>query len=325
MPELPEVETVRRGLAPVLEGATIALVEQRRPDLRFPLPERFAARLEGQRLVSLERRAKFLVGRLAGGEALVMHLGMTGRFTVTVPLPLPPRGGGREGGTLDGRCSAIPPPLTPPHEGEGDERLASFVHETGGGAKHDHVVLHLASGASVTYNDPRRFGFMLLIPQTDLETHKLFKGLGPEPLGDGLDAVYLAARASGRTADLKAFLLDQRTIAGLGNIYVCEALHRVGLSPHRPASCLALASGRPSRHAEPLLAAIREVLEAAIAAGGSTLRDYRHADGALGYFQHQFLVYGREGEPCATPGCRGSVRRSIQAGRSTFHCPICQK
>ena len=297
MPELPEVETVRRGLEPVLVGARVARLEQRRPNLRFPLPERFPARVEGRTIVSLSRRAKYLLARLDSGETLVMHLGMTGRFTVT-----------------------------PSHRlrGEGDQ-LAPFVHAAGGDATHDHVVLHLESGATVTYNDARRFGFMLLIPDADLETHPLFANLGVEPLGNALNPDYLAFMASGRRADLKSFLMDQRIVAGLGNIYVCEALHRAELSPSRVASCLALESGKPAARAERLVPAIRQVLEAAIAAGGSTLRDYRHADGALGYFQHQFLVYGREGEPCVRPGCKGIVRRTIQAGRSSFHCPSCQR
>lgn len=300
MPELPEVETVRRGLEPVLSGAVIARVEQRRPDLRFPFPERFAERLTGRRILHLGRRAKYLQARLDSGEVLVMHLGMSGRFTIA-PAPLP-----------------VPKP-------EGPKVVGAFTYETGAALKHDHVVFHTAAGACVTYNDPRRFGFMLLVPKAEIEAHPLFAGLGPEPLSNHLSAAYLSGMAQARKTDLKAFLLDQRVVAGLGNIYVCEALHRVGLSPHRAAACLALKSGRPSRYAEPLVAAIREVLLAAIAAGGSTLKDYRATDGALGYFQHQFLVYGREGEPCATPGCRGTVRRSIQAGRSTFHCPACQR
>jgi formamidopyrimidine-DNA glycosylase len=294
MPELPEVETVRHGLEPVLAGAKIDRVEQRRADLRFAFPERFVERLTGQRIVNLGRRAKYLQARLSGGDVLVMHLGMSGRFTIA-PL------------------------------GEKSALLGEFTYDTGADPKHDHVVLHMGNGARVTYNDPRRFGFMLLIPEAEIEVHPLFAGLGPEPMGNALNAAYLAGRARDRKTDLKAFLLDQRTIAGLGNIYVCEALHRVGLSPLRSASILALKSGKPSLHAEPLVVAIREVLGAAIRAGGSTLKDYRAADGALGYFQHQFLVYGREGEPCLTPACRGTVHRSIQAGRSTFHCPVCQR
>jgi formamidopyrimidine-DNA glycosylase len=303
MPELPEVETVRRGLEPVLVGSRVQRLDQRRPDLRFPLPERFAARVEGRTILSLSRRAKYLQARLDSGETLVMHLGMTGRFTVSPP----------------------PAVNTPSPLGERRSEFAAFAHPAGGVAAHDHVILHLSTGASVTYNDARRFGFMLLIPDTELERHPLFVNLGVEPLGNELHSDYLAFMASGRRSDLKAFLMDQRIVAGLGNIYVCEALHRAQLDPGRSAACLALKSGRPSPRATRLVPAIRTVLEAAIAAGGSTLRDYRHADGALGYFQHQFLVYGREGEPCARPGCKGIVRRTIQAGRSTFHCPSCQR
>jgi len=333
MPELPEVEPVRRGLEPVLAAATILRVEQRRPDLRFPFPDRFVERLSGRQIVHLGRRAKYLQARLDSGDVLVMHLGMSGRFTIAAtcaaapsPSPRPLRGDG--GGERQHQAAALslaphPDPLPVP---SAEARVeGNFTHDTGADPKHDHVVIHTSAGARVTYNDPRRFGFMLLIPDAEIEAHPLFAGLGPEPLGNSLDAGYLAGRAQDRKTDLKAFLLDQRTVAGLGNIYVCEALHRVGLSPHRTASILATKSGKPSRYTEPLIAAIREVLVSAITAGGSTLKDYRAADGALGYFQHQFLVYGREGKPCVTPGCRGSVRRSIQAGRSTFHCPVCQR
>jgi formamidopyrimidine-DNA glycosylase len=183
----------------------------------------------------------------------------------------------------------------------------------------------MASGATVTYNDPRRFGFMALVAEDELGAHPLIRGLGVEPLGNALSAQYLAERAEGRRADLRAFLLDQRIVAGLGNIYVAEALFRARLSPNRAAACLARTGGKPTDRAERLVPAIRTVLEAAIRAGGSTLRDYRRADGDLGYFQHQHMVYGRAGEPCATPGCRGIVRRTIQGGRSSFHCPLCQR
>jgi len=300
MPELPEVETVRCGLEPVLAGDCFARVELRRPDLRFPLPERFAERLEGRRVLTLGRRAKYLIARLEGGDALVMHLGMSGRLTVSRPSA---------------------------NEAADEARMQAghFLYETGTASAHDHVVFRMASGATVTYNDPRRFGLMLLVPEAELDAHPLFRGLGVEPLGNALSAAYLAARAEGRRADLKAFLLDQRIVAGLGNIYVCEALHRARLSPNRAAACLARRGGRPTERAERLIPAIRDVLEAAIAAGGSTLKDYRRASGDLGYFQHQFLVYGRAGMPCATPGCQGIVRRSIQGGRSTFHCPVCQR
>jgi formamidopyrimidine-DNA glycosylase len=259
------------------------------------LPPRFVRRLQGQSVVKLERRAKYLLAHLSGGEVLVMHLGMTGRFRVR-------------------------------HRGEkGGSALGQVEHEAGAGSKHDHVVFALSGGATVTYNDARRFGFMLLIPEAELDAHPLFKGLGVEPLAKDLSAAYLATRASGRSRDLKAFLMDQRVVAGLGNIYVCEALFRAGLAPSRKTSTLAKRSGAPSVHAEPLVAAIRAVLEEAIAAGGSTLRDYRRADGSEGRFQERFSVYGREGEPCVRPGCRGIVRRSIDGARSTFYCPVCQR
>lgn len=301
MPELPEVETVRRGLEPVMAGARFERVEQRRPDLRFPFPERFAARLEGRRLLRLERRAKYLLAEIEGGDCLLMHLGMSGRFTIT----------GRPGRSSTRRT--------------GRHRLGEFAHETGLGAAHDHVVFHMSSGVVVTYNDPRRFGFMDLFPDASRASHKLLAGLGVEPLGNTLNADYLALKAQGRSTDLKAFLLDQRIIAGLGNIYVCEALHRAGLSPQRRASTLADRRGRPTPRAEPLVREIRQVLDAALTAGGSTLRDYRHADGALGYFQHAFRVYDREGEPCPKAGCRGTIRRFVQSGRSTFACRSCQR
>ncbi len=272
-----------------MAGRVITALECRRPDLRFPLPECFAARVAGRRITTLGRRAKYLVAGIEGGDVLLMHLGMSGRFTIA---------GGE---------------------------LGVYVHSTGGDPKHDHVVFHMEGGATVTYNDPRRFGFMLLIPGATFDEHPLMTGLGVEPLGNGLHADYLAHRATGRKADLKAFLLDQRIVAGLGNIYVSEALHRAGISPHRAAACLSTAKGKPTERCERLIPAIREVLAAAIEAGGSTLRDYKQADGALGYFQHQFLVYDRDGEPCLRDGCKGIVRRTIQAGRSTFHCPSCQR
>jgi formamidopyrimidine-DNA glycosylase len=293
MPELPEVETVRRGLKPVLVGHAIERVEQRRPDLRFPLPHAFAQRMRGRRIERLERRGKYLLAHLDKGEALLMHLGMSGRFTVHAP---------------DGR----------------DGRVGKFAHEVGGDAKHDHVVFHMDRGATVTYNDPRRFGYMLLIPEAELSEHPLLRGLGVEPLSAQLTPEYLARRAKGKAVDLKAFLSDQRIVAGLGNIYVCEALFRAGLSPTRPAASLARKDGRPTERARRLETALRTVLQDAVAAGGSSLRDYRHADGAPGTFQHTFSVYGREGQPCKRSGCGGKVRRIVQAGRSTFFCPKCQ-
>jgi formamidopyrimidine-DNA glycosylase len=294
MPELPEVETVRRGLEPVLAGARIRRVVQRRPDLRFPFPERFCERLEGRTIERLERRAKYILGHLDAGEVLAIHLGMTGRFSIAVA-------GGANG-----------------------TQLGEFTHQAGHDPTHDHVVIETEAGATVTYNDARRFGYMSLIPASEMARHPHFKGLGIEPLGPELDAAFLAKKAEGRTADLKAFLMDQRIIAGLGNIYVCEALFRAGLSPSREAGALSR-RGKPTDRGERLVVAIRNVLEAAIAAGGSTLRDYRHTNGSPGYFQHSFAVYGREGEACTRPGCAGKIGRIVQAGRSTFYCGRCQR
>lgn len=293
MPELPEVETVRRGLAPVMEGRRLIRVEQRRPDLRFPFPARFTERLEGQTLIALGRRAKYLVADLSSGEALIMHLGMSGRFTILE----------------DGQSTL---------QGE-------FVHQAGGIAAHDHVVFHLEGGARVIYNDARRFGFMDLVPRDALADNRHIKGLGIEPLGNELDGVLLASLFAGKKTPLKAALLDQSLIAGLGNIYVCEALHRAGLSPQRAAGKLSLKGGKPHPKADLLATAIRDVLSEAVEAGGSTLRDYAQADGSLGYFQHAFRAYDREGEPCSNPGCTGTIRRIVQSGRSTFYCASCQK
>ena len=303
MPELPEVETVKRGLEPVLSGARIARVQQRRPDLRFALPERFVQRLEGRRIERLDRRAKYILGYLDSGEVLTIHLGMTGRFAISQP-----------GGATRSRAS-----------GTTGRQLGDFAQDAGHDPTHDHVVIETDAGATVTYNDARRFGYMGLIETRELGTHPHFKGLGIEPLGNELTPHFLAAQAEGRTSDLKAFLMDQRIVCGLGNIYVCEALFRAGLSPTRPAGVLARRGGKPTGRAEKLVPVIRAVLTAAIEAGGSTLRDYKQTDGSLGYFQHAFAVYGREGEPCARQACTGTVRRTIQAGRSTFHCPKCQK
>ncbi|MFK8252561.1 bifunctional DNA-formamidopyrimidine glycosylase/DNA-(apurinic or apyrimidinic site) lyase [Ancylobacter terrae] len=298
MPELPEVETVRRGLSPAMEGAVILAAEARRPDLRWPLPDRFAERLAGRRIVSLARRAKYLLADLDAtegqdAEVLVMHLGMSGSFRLERP-----------GESLAPGAFALPRSKA---------------------AAHDHVVLRLGNGFDVVYNDPRRFGAMLLVPRTQLEIHPLFRNLGPEPLGNAFDAAHLARACAGRTTSLKAALLDQKIVAGLGNIYVSEALHRAGLSPHRAAGTLAQQTGAPSARATRLVAAIRTVLDEAIAAGGSTLRDHAQVDGELGYFQHAFRVYDRADSPCPTPGCQGIILRTVQAGRSTFHCSTCQR
>jgi formamidopyrimidine-DNA glycosylase len=275
-----------------MAGARIERVELRRPDLRFPFPERFAERLEGRTVEALSRRAKYLVADLSSGEALVMHLGMTGRFLV------------EQGG------AKVAP--------------GEFHHEHGGVPAHDHVVFRLSNGASVTYNDVRRFGFMDLVPRAGLAACRHFAGMGIEPLGNELSGEAVARLFQGKRTPLKAALLDQRLIAGLGNIYVCEALHRAGLHPGAPAGSLADARGEPTPKAHELAGVIREVLGEAVAAGGSTLRDFAHADGSLGYFQHRFRVYDREGEPCPSPGCGGAVERVVQAGRSTFFCARCQ-
>ncbi|MBB3810190.1 bifunctional DNA-formamidopyrimidine glycosylase/DNA-(apurinic or apyrimidinic site) lyase [Pseudochelatococcus contaminans] len=293
MPELPEVETVRRGLEPVMKDARFTLVEQRRPDLRFPFPDQFTQRLQGRTVTALTRRAKYLVADMDGDDLLVMHLGMSGRFLI-------------ENGSDD-------------RDGPGH-----FHAETGGNSAHDHVVFHLSNGARITYNDTRRFGFMLLVPVAERLTHAVFRHVGIEPLGNELGAETLARLFAGKRAPLKAALLDQRLIAGLGNIYVCEALHRSGLSPERAAGSIVMPDGRPTDDARRLATAIRDVLTDAIAAGGSTLRDYAQADGSLGYFQHTFRVYDREGLPCPTPGCSGHVERIVQSGRSTFFCRSCQ-
>ena len=293
MPELPEVETVRGGLAPVMEGARITRVEQRRPDLRFPFPSDFAARLEGQKVATLGRRAKYLLADLASGDVLVMHLGMSGSFRIE-----------------DDARSGIP----------GD-----FHHARGKNTAHDHVVLHFEDGRRILYNDPRRFGFMTLVPRATLDIHPLFAHLGIEPLGNRLDGDFLAQAFDGRKTPLKAALLDQRIIAGLGNIYVCEALWRAGLSPRRAAGTLARKDGRPTKRAILLAQVIRDVLGEAVKAGGSSLRDHVQADGSLGYFQHSFAAYDREGEPCRHAGCGGTIARFTQSGRSTFHCPACQR
>jgi formamidopyrimidine-DNA glycosylase len=294
MPELPEVETVRRGLEPVLVGQKIIRVEQRRADLRIPFPENFGARLTGRTVETLTRRAKYLLAHLDDGAALIIHLGMSGRVSIA--------GHGKKKG-----------------------QLGEFTHNQGDRGVHDHVILRLASGIEIVYNDPRRFGLMDLATSATLAEHPLLAGLGVEPLGPDLTPALLARHAAGRRSDLKSFLLDQRIVAGLGNIYVCEALYRTRLNPSRAAACLATPTGKPNARTIALIPHIQAVLAEAIEAGGSTLRDYHQTDGSMGYFQHRFHVYGREGEPCMTPACRGKVRRNVQAGRSTFMCPVCQR
>ena len=289
MPELPEVETVRRGLEPAMTGARIDEAETRRADIRFPLPSRFRERLEGKRVVRVARRAKYLLFELDSGETLIAHLGMSGSFRIEDSTP------------------------------------GAFHHPRSKDPKHDHVVFRLDNGKTITYNDPRRFGFMDLARTDALEASPRLAGLGDEPLADSFDAARLAALFAGSRAPLKSALLDQKRIAGLGNIYACEALFRARLSPSHPAGILADGAGKPTRAAKGLATAIREVLEEAIEAGGSTLRDHRKADGELGYFQHSFAVYDREGLPCLRPRCKGVIRRATHAGRSTFWCPVCQK
>lgn len=283
MPELPEVETVRRGLVPVLEGRVIEHAQVRRPDLRWPFPEKMAERLAGHRVLGLRRRSKVMLWDLSSGETLLVHLGMTGRMLIS--------------GNVTG----------------------NFVHSAGALGAHDHVVLDIEGGARVTYNDARRFGAMDLWPTDDLSNHVWLAKLGPEPLGNEFNETYLAKAFEGRKAPVKSLLLDQRVIAGLGNIYVCEALFRTGISPLRSAGRIAT-----SRVAS-LVPAIRDVLAEAIKAGGSSLRDYRQADGELGYFQHAFQVYDREDMACLRDGCGGMVRRIVQSGRSSFYCPKCQR
>ncbi len=293
MPELPEVETVRRGLQLAMEGARIVSLELRRPDLRFPFPDGFASNVEGRTVTALSRRAKYLLIHLEDGQTVISHLGMSGSFRIEAQA--------------------------------GGETPGTFHHERSKRAVHDHAVFFLqksdGSSCTVTYNDPRRFGFMLLAGAGALDGHLALSALGIEPLGNELSGPYLQALFDGKKTPLKAALLDQRQIAGLGNIYVCEALWRAQLSPLAAAGTL---TGMPAR-AERLASAIRDVLREAIDAGGSSLRDYRQTDGTLGYFQHLFSVYDREGEPCPRMTCSGVIERIVQSGRSTFHCPVCQK
>lgn len=298
MPELPEVETVRRGLQPVMEGARIARVEQRRKDLRFPFQPDFVKRLEGQTVVGLGRRAKYLIADLGSGDVLLMHLGMSGSFRIVETSA---------GKTKNGNV------------------LGEFHHARNEDRAHDHVVFHMSPGKAVVFNDPRRFGYMKIIPRASLNDDPLLKGLGPEPLGNAFDAAMLASACIGKKTNLKAALLDQRVVAGLGNIYVCEALHRSQLSPKRMASTLASRSGAPTDQAKLLVKNIHAVLNEAIEAGGSSLRDHRQTSGELGYFQHSFRVYDREGERCGKKSCGGTIKRIVQGGRSTFWCATCQK
>lgn len=278
---------MRRGLSPAMEGAVIERAELRRADLRWPFPPDMAARLTGARVMALRRRSKYLLADLDRGETLIVHLGMSGRMTVS----------GLEAPHVPGKFHFDHPALE----------------------KHDHVIFHMAGGARVTFNDPRRFGAMDICATATQDSHKLLAQIGPEPLGNGFDAVYLAAQLACKRTPIKAALLDQRIVAGLGNIYVCEALHRAGIHPVRAAHRIGAA------RLEQLVQEIRATLTEAIAAGGSSLRDYRQADGTLGYFQHGFKVYGREAQPCQQLGCTGTVRRILQSGRSSFYCATCQR
>ena len=283
MPELPEVETVRVGLLPTMEGQVIRQTDVNRPDLRWPFPERMAERLSGVTVRTLRRRSKYILAGLSSDETLLMHLGMSGRILVS-----------------------------------GDP-LGQFHHEHPAPEKHDHVVLHMESGARVTFNDPRRFGAMDLIDSAKIDSHKLLRDLGPEPLGNAFNATYLFEALKSRKSPVKSVLLDQKLVAGLGNIYVCEALHRAGISPTRRSDRIAW------HRAEKLVPIVRDILREAIAAGGSSLRDYRRTGGELGYFQHRFAVYDREGQECRTLDCLGRVKRIVQSGRSSFFCPVCQR
>ena len=293
MPELPEVETVRRGLAPVMEGARFVEVVANRGDLRWPLPKDFVQRLKGQTVSGLGRRAKYLLADLSSGDVLVMHLGMSGSFRV--------------------------------EQDSGVVSPGAYYHDRSKDLAHDHVVFRMSSGATIRFNDPRRFGSMKLVARTKLDEEPLLRELGPEPLGNEFDAAMLAAACRGKNASLKAALLDQTVVAGLGNIYVCEAFSRALLSPKRKASTIANRNGTPNDRAVRLIDAIKKVLQEAIEAGGSSLRDHRRTDGELGDFQHNFRVYDRAGKPCPTPRCNGTIRRMVQGGRSTFFCPVCQR
>ena len=283
MPELPEVETVRRGLEPVMAGQVIAAAQVNRAGLRFPFPPRMTDRLTGQRVLHLRRRSKYILADLTSGETLLVHLGMSGRILIS--------------GTMVGQ----------------------FHHDHPAPQKHDHVVLTMANGPRITFNDARRFGSIDLVATGAAEAHPMLASLGPEPLGNDFHEDYLASRLHARLTPVKSALLDQGVVAGLGNIYVCEVLFRAGITPTR------LAGDIKAVEIAMLVPTIRAVLGEAILAGGSSLRDYRQADGELGYFQHRFRVYDREGQPCLTPGCSSTVSRLVQAGRSSFHCPQCQR
>jgi formamidopyrimidine-DNA glycosylase len=315
MPELPEVETVKRGLAPALEGARIVLADVRRPDLRFPFPGGLKDLLEGAQITALTRRAKYLLIELDKGTTLIAHLGMSGSYRVVARQAVVPSETEKMGNGADAQEKELIP--------------GQFHYERTALGAHDHLVLKVEGGpvgrAEVIYNDPRRFGFVLAAPTATLYEHPFLAELGPEPLGNALTPEHLAGRFAGRRAPLKAALLDQKNVAGLGNIYVCETLSRAHLSPKRLAGTLVTKKGLPTQRLVTLTQVIRDVIGEAIEAGGSSLRDHKQTDGSLGYFQHSFSVYDREHAACPTPNCQGTVKRIVQSGRSTFYCPTCQR
>lgn len=295
MPELPEVETVRRGLEPIMHGATIIDADQNRADLRFPFSDDFVARIKNCKIIDIKRRSKYLIFVLDNGLTIVSHLGMSGSFRII--------------------------------DDENVQQPGQFTHEKSKDGKHDHFVFYLKNGshlAKVIYNDPRRFGFMLLIPLNELDEHAYFKDMGPEPTGNGVSAEYLAQKLKSKSAPMKSVLLDQKIIAGLGNIYVCEALWRARISPQRKASTLVTKAGKPSAKLSSLTTHIHDVIADAIKAGGSTLNDHIQTDGKMGYFQHQFNAYGQEDKNCQHENCSGVIARITQSGRSSFYCPKCQ-
>ncbi len=300
MPELPEVETVRLGLIEALEGQRLAKVVTRRADLRVPFSPRFSARLTGKRITALKRRAKYILMETEGPDTLVVHLGMSGRITIKGPG--------------EGPGSAKTP-------GQFAKKISPAKRHTNGQkyGPHDHVVFETEAGLRIVYSDHRRFGLMILVKTDGLSGHPLFKNLGPEPLERAFSSSYLGETLRNKRTPIKAALLDQRVVAGLGNIYVCEALHRAKISPRRSASSIA------GVRAQRLVPAVKKILRQAIAAGGSTLRDYAQTDGALGYFQHKFAVYDRQGEACPNNDCSGTIKRLVQAGRSSWYCPDCQR
>ena len=283
MPELPEVETVKAGIAPVMEGHVIVQADVNRPDLRWPFPDQMAERLTGKRVLGLRRRSKYILVDLESAETLLIHLGMSGRMLISGHV------------------------------------VGEFRHPHPAPAKHDHVVFHMEGGVRVTFNDARRFGAMDLMDTATQDDHWLIRDLGPEPLGNAFNETYLVERLRGRNMPIKSALLDQRIVSGLGNIYVCEVLFRAGIHPARKAGRIG------AKRVAALVPLIRDVLSEAIASGGSSLRDYRQTDGELGYFQHVFQVYDREGASCVTPGCGRKITRIVQSGRSTFFCPQCQR